>query len=194
VCANVFGACGACIDASLVSGSRNLGESCTDAAQCSTGMCFADIYPLRPSRSYCTRGCETDMDCGGRFHCRDAVCVAGRRGNLGDPCATNGDCIDAAFCAAQGEQRWCTALCDAASPCQDGFTCVAVGDVSVCVPDAGIAGDDCTDSNGCLSGLCAIGASSDAAGACTRVCGPDASCPTGLECRRTGDGTTAVCV
>jgi V8-like Glu-specific endopeptidase len=193
VCANVLGACGACIDSGLVSGSRNLGEPCTESTQCSTGMCIEDAFPLRPSRSYCSRACETDGDCGGRFHCRDALCVAGARGDLGDPCANNSDCIDGSFCAAQGEQRWCTTLCGAGAPCESGFTCVAVGDVSVCVPDSGIAGDDCAAPDDCLSGVCALGASSDAPGACTRTCGPDSPCPTGLECRRTGDGSAAVC-
>ncbi|MFO0711433.1 MAG: S1 family peptidase [Sandaracinus sp.] len=199
VCANVHGACGACIDASLVAGSHNLGEPCTDGSMCSTGTCFEDVFPGRPSRSYCTRTCASDEDCGDRFHCRTTdmgdLCVAGPRGGLGDPCAENTDCIDGSFCAARGEQRWCAAFCSDAEPCQDGFECVeASAGVFICAPDAGIAGDDCTVAEDCLSGVCAAGASSDAPGACTRVCGPDAPCPSGLECRRTADGITAVCV
>lgn len=193
VCANVLGACGACVDSGLVSGSRNLGEPCTDDAQCSTRTCFEDPFPGRPSRSYCTRACTVDMDCGTRFHCRDAVCVAGGRSAVGDPCASSGDCLDGAFCAAQGERRWCTRLCSTREPCQGGFTCVAVGAVSVCVPDSGIVGDDCDAPDDCLSGVCAFGASDDAPGACTRTCGPTSPCPTGLECRRTVDGSAAVC-
>jgi V8-like Glu-specific endopeptidase len=196
VCANVLGACGACIDEALVAGSHNLGEPCVDGAGCSTGMCFTDEFPGRPARSYCTRTCTTDTDCGDRFHCRTSdtggVCVSGPRSAQGDPCAGNDDCVDGTVCAARGEQRWCAGICgDGFEACRDGFTCVNVGAASVCVPDAGIAGDDCGVSEDCISGVCAVDATG---GACTRTCGPDAPCPTGLECRRTADGITAVCV
>ena len=199
VCANVHGSCGACIDEALVSGSHNLGEPCTDGTSCSTGMCFEDLFPGRPAREYCTRGCESDEDCGDRFHCRTTsmgeLCVAGDRGGLGDPCVENTDCIDGSFCAARGEQRWCADFCSDSDPCQDGFVCVeASSDVFICAPDGGIVGDDCMGGGDCISGLCAGGASADAAGACTRECGPDAPCPTGLECRRASDGITGVCV
>jgi len=198
VCATVFGACGACIDAALVSGARGLGEPCTDSAQCTSGMCFEDVYPARPSRQYCTESCTTDGECGERFHCRTTasggICILGERSDLGDPCADNTDCVEGAFCAARGETRWCTALCDGGMPCRAGFECVAVGEVSVCVPDAATTGESCTVPDECLSGVCASGAGTDGGGACTRTCSPENPCPTGLECRRTADGTAAVCV
>jgi V8-like Glu-specific endopeptidase len=198
VCANVHGACGACLDEALVSGGHNLGEPCDDGTECSTGMCFEDLFPGQPARSYCTHACESDEDCGDRFHCRTTpmgeLCVAGDRGGLGDPCVENTDCIDGSFCAARGATRWCAAFCSDSEPCQDGFVCVeASADVFICAPDGGIVGDDCMGGGDCISGLCAGGASADAAGACTRECGPDAPCPTGLECRRASDGT-GVCV
>lgn len=196
VCANVLGACGACVDQSLVSGSRNLGEPCLADAGCSTGMCLSDEFPGRAARTYCTRACDLDSDCGELFHCRSTdaggVCVAGPRSAQGDPCASNGDCVDGTACAARGEQRWCAGFCGAGfEACRDGFSCVELGTVSVCVPDAGIAGDDCALPEDCISGVCAF---EPTGGACTRTCGPDSACPTGLECRRTGDGVTAVCV
>ncbi len=199
VCANTLGACGACVDAGIVSGDHNLGEPCASNDDCTSALCFEDAFPGRPSRSYCSYACESDEDCGPRFHCREVgdggVCVSGRRGNLGDPCASNDDCIDGSFCAARGAQRWCTATCSDAEPCQDGFECTeASGGVFICAPDHGISGDDCAAPEDCLSGVCAIGAAAHAAGACSRVCDASTPCPTGLECRRTSDGVTAVCV
>lgn len=199
VCANTVGACGACVDETLVTGGRNLGEPCTDDSMCTTGMCLDDVFPGRASRTYCTRACGSDEDCGARFHCRATaegeVCVAGRRGGLGDSCATNDDCLDGSFCAARGEQRWCASFCSESAPCQVGFSCVeASAGVFLCAPDQGITGDDCTLADDCLSGVCAGGAGDDGGNACTRVCDATTPCPTGLDCRRASDGVTSVCV
>lgn len=199
VCATVLGACGACVDAAIVRGGRNRGEPCTEDAQCTSGLCLEDPYPGRPARRYCSLRCGTDAECGERFHCRgpedgEGVCIAGRRGDVGDPCVDNDDCLDGRFCAVGRGTRWCTTLCDAATPCRDGFECVAVGELSVCAPAQRIAGDSCTSNDECISGVCALGAGPDGSGTCTRVCSPSTPCPTGLECRRVSDGTAAVCV
>ncbi|MCX7807017.1 MAG: S1 family peptidase, partial [Deltaproteobacteria bacterium] len=95
VCANVFGQCGACVDANIVVSSRQLGEPCGDNAACSSGLCFEDTFPGRGSRKYCSKPCSGDDECGSRFHCRDGTCVAGRRGTPGEPCASTADCMSA---------------------------------------------------------------------------------------------------
>ncbi|MCS6857177.1 MAG: hypothetical protein NZM37_05655, partial [Sandaracinaceae bacterium] len=194
VCANVFGQCGACVDANIVVSSRQLGEPCGDNAACSSGLCFEDTFPGRGSRKYCSKPCSGDDECGSRFHCRDGTCVAGRRGTPGEPCASTADCMSETACAARGEQRWCARFCDSGEACEDGFECVDVGGTRICVPIRKLIGDTCTESSECISGLCAIGAGPMGGGLCTRTCGIDLPCPTGLECRRTADGITNVCV
>lgn len=194
VCLNVAGYCGACVDESIVAGGRNLGETCVSGTDCTSGVCFADEYPGRETRSYCSHACSADSDCGSRFHCRDGTCASGARGDVGSPCATNSDCLDGTFCAAQGDERWCTALCSSAADCTSGFSCVDAGGVSVCAPDLSLIGQDCSTETDCVSGICAYGASATAAGACTRTCDANSPCPAGMLCRRTSDGSAAVCL
>lgn len=184
-CAASPGDCGSCVPSEILRADRGVGEECEEAEECRSGSCFAD-----QGRSYCTRDCEADADCPDGYHCRDLVCVSGPRGDIGDPCVANGDCGNGTFCANRGEQHWCTTICEEGT-CPDGFSCVPAGDAMVCAPDRGLVGDPCAASEECISGLCADMAGG---GSCTRLCGPEAPCAPGFECRRTSDGTTAVCV
>ena len=184
--------CGDCLSAVIVSGGHQRGEPCSDGSQCVTDNCLSDTYPGRAPRQYCTQACGTDADCGDRFHCRDSLCIAGPRGQVGDTCITSADCVSTSFCASQGPRRWCTQTC---GTCEAGFTCTDVGGAQICVPDAGLVGDGCATAADCVTNLCALGASIDGMpGTCTRNCGPATPCPTGLACQRLADGVSAACV
>ncbi|HJL17224.1 MAG TPA: S1 family peptidase [Sandaracinaceae bacterium LLY-WYZ-13_1] len=185
-CAAGPGACGGCVDAEILDADRGLGEPCDEATDCRSGDCFAD-----GGRSYCTRACEGDTDCPDTFHCRGMVCVAGPRGDIGDPCLGNGDCAEGTFCAMQGERAWCTRLCTD-EECPDRFECVAAGGTEVCAPDRGLLGDVCASDEDCVTGVCEREAGATS-GVCSRMCGPDAPCAVGFECRRTEDGLGAIC-
>ncbi len=187
VCAAAAGSCGGCVDEAIVRGLRGLGEGCAEDAECASGACLEDI----PGLSYCSAACESDTDCGSatRFHCRDGMCIRGAIGGTGDSCFVNGDCRGELFCASRAGTSWCTTFCSMDNPCPEGFDCTEVRDASLCVPSSGVVGDACTADDDCISGVCDL-----EAGICSRICGPDAACAGGFECRRTDDGTSAYCV
>ncbi len=192
-CAAVAGACGGCVPEDILHANRGLGENCTADGDCNSSHCYQD-----GARMYCTRDCAADSDCADGYHCRDNVCAAGQRGQIGERCATSEDCVTGTFCVARGEDHWCSRVCDDSNPCPDGFDCVAAGGAQVCAPSLGLVGDSCTGNDGCVSGLClgagpSMGSGPSMDGACTRACGPNAPCGAGFECRRQDDGT-ALCV
>lgn len=186
-CAATPGRCGGCVDADILIGARGLGEECAEDGDCGSGDCYDDA-----GRMYCTRMCAADGDCPSGYHCRGDSCVAGPRGEIGEPCVANEDCVSGTFCAARGDEAWCTRVCgDGHEECPGGFDCVPAGGTSVCAPTLGLVGESCASNTECVSGLCAMRGDS---GTCTRMCGADAPCAAGFECRRTADGVTAVCV
>jgi V8-like Glu-specific endopeptidase len=185
-CAANPGDCGACVAEEILRADRGLGEGCDDDSDCRSEQCFDD-----GARLYCTRACIADAECPDGYHCRDDVCVAGPRGDIGDPCISNGDCGGETFCVMRAEQRWCTSVCTE-DACPEGFSCVAAGGTMVCAPDRGLVGDDCTVNDDCISNICAT--AGESGGVCTRFCSAEAPCAPGFECRRTGDGSSAVCI
>jgi hypothetical protein len=187
VCAAPGGVCGGCVAAGIVRGQRGLGEECASDDVCGSGECLEDA-----GRMYCTRDCSADADCPDGYHCREERCVAGPRGQLGDRCVENGDCAQGLFCASLRDSSWCTRQCFDDNPCLEGFDCVAAGGTNICAPALGLVGDDCESDADCVTELCAT--DGPGAGACTRLCGADAACAPGYECRLGDDGTTATCV
>ena len=186
VCAANPNVCGGCVAEDIVRGLRGLGEPCGDGVECHSGQCLDEA-----DQHYCTRACEDDAACGAGFHCRETQCVRGNRAGVGGPCVRNGDCEDGALCAARGGVRWCSRFCSDEDPCPDGFDCVDAGGARVCAPGSGLVGEDCSEPDDCVSGLCASTAGGDV---CTQLCGAEAPCGPGLECRYTADGTMAVCL
>lgn len=188
-CAANPGTCGGCVDAAILRAARALGEPCVLDDDCLSGTCLAD-----GARSYCTRECEDSNECADGFHCRAGACVSGPRGEIGDPCVDNGDC-EATFCAVQGDRSWCTNFCHDRE-CPEGFVCTEASGAELCVPDLALAGESCSADSDCVSEFCTFEGppSEDGSGVCSRLCGPDAPCATGLECRRTEDGRDAICL
>ena len=186
-CATLPGACGGCVAAGIWGEMRGIGEPCSDATVCRSERCFED-----EGISYCSRDCDVDGDCPAGFHCRGGdACVRGPRGDVGSLCVTNDDCAEGTLCAALGDVRWCTTFCMFDADCPDGFECLDAGGSSVCAPTLGLVGSECEGPSDCISGLCP---ESGAGRTCARFCGPDTPCESGLECVRTADGVTAVCV
>jgi MYXO-CTERM domain-containing protein len=188
VCTVGPGGCGACVSRDIVIGDRGLGEPCDADDECRDDLVCHESAGI----TECASACESADDCpGDTFECRDGLCIRDRRQGVGGVCATNADCGDG-ICAAQGERRWCTAPCASADECPSGFDCVAAGGASVCAPAGALDGESCETDADCVSGLCAtIGGSG---GTCTSFCDGRSACAAGFECRRTGDGTAAVCV
>ncbi|MGE0789394.1 MAG: trypsin-like serine protease [Sandaracinaceae bacterium] len=194
-CAAIAGDCGGCVDEAILSSARGVGESCLADANCRSGMCLEER-----GRMYCTDPCTTDDDCPEAYHCSapDGVpetewhCSAGPRGDVGDPCTSDGDdCLTGLFCASLGDRAWCTRLC-VTQECPSGFECVEAGGTMVCAPDQGLLGDTCTSDADCLTGLC-VPRGIDGGSVCTRMCSVDAPCGAGFACERTSDGRDAQC-
>lgn len=185
-CAANPGDCGGCVDETILAAMRGIGESCDDDEICRSGQCFDDN-----GRSYCTVDCAMDDDCPDSFHCREGVCASGPRGDLGDPCVSEGDCLMNTFCATQGERSWCTRLC-VVEDCPEGFSCVEAGGTVICAPDGGLVGDSCAADAECLTGLCVERGVTGSV--CARMCSPETPCSAGFDCERIGDGTESVCV
>ncbi|MCZ7682694.1 MAG: trypsin-like serine protease [Sandaracinaceae bacterium] len=174
-CAAASGTCGACVDASVLRASRQIGEPCAGDGECESGACASDA-----SGGYCTHACERGDDCPAGFRCAEDRCARGALAAAGEPCTADGECRPGHFCAAQAGRRFCTRACEATEDCAAGLECVSAGDARVCAPAGALLGEACVSNGDCAGGLCE-------GGACTRACGAAASCPIGFVCRRDGE-------
>jgi len=165
VCAAAVGACGACVDESLVNGIRGFGEPCGDDGDCGSGLCLGDV---------CSRACTGDVDCSGTFHCVSSECRPGPAGDSGDRCSRDADCLGSRECV--GDPSICALSCEGECS-EEGFSCAE----GHCVPDLTVLGEACAMDTECFDGLC-VG------GACTRECGVEGACPEGLACERDDAG------
>ena len=194
VCAALAGSCGGCVAKERLNAPRGLGEPCEGDDDCREGRCFEEA-----GDAYCTRTCEDDGACGEGYHCRmmedpsQNVCVRGARSGAGQACLDNQDCASGLFCATRGSDSWCTLFCTIPEDCPSEFSCVGVGEVSLCVPDLGVAGSGCATDADCISGYCQPVGEGGAL-ACTRLCDSESTCATGFACVRATDGVSSVCV
>ncbi|WP_236605605.1 matrixin family metalloprotease [Sandaracinus amylolyticus] len=178
------GAAGVCVQGTA--GSRAIGEACGAATECAS--------------LYCANGrCSTPCAPGGASGCAEGfACQVGavsgcgscqRSGSLGDPCEVETDCTSR-LCAMLEGDSFCTDRCGEGAPCPSGFSCLAAGETSVCVPDTGGLGSECGTNADCLGGICAV---EDEESYCTRICNLGAPCPDGFSCVATDDPSVSIC-
>lgn len=177
VCVAADGACSVCIDAGTFTGPRGLGEVCMNDAECRSGLCV-----LRDGVGECATPCGAG--CGEGFACVNGSCLVQRDQPVGGPCLSSDDCALGAVCAAQGDSRWCTAICSEDAPCPLGFQCVPAGDNMICAPVGGLVGEACMADAECSTGMCRDGA-------CTLPCSSELRCGPGFLCEALADGTRA---
>ncbi|MEM9068514.1 MAG: hypothetical protein AAGE52_08405, partial [Myxococcota bacterium] len=164
VCAAGTDACGGCVDPSIVSGARGLGEPCDADAECGSGRCLVD-----GEDSYCTADCEGFASCPDGFHCRTGSCARGALGGNGDRCLDAADCRGTLQCVEGICSSTCTDTCDDDFSCTEGF----------CRSDLGVLGDVCAVDDECLSSRCVPVGSEPR---CTQPCGAAGGCPSGFAC------------
>lgn len=158
---------GACKPGRL--GGAGRGTVCESHEECSTGYCAATGGPTTCQTACDPDGlntCPEDWTCTriGASSCGLCACQLGR---LGDPCTERGDCASG-LCA---RREMCTRRCnDTSNPCPAGYDCLEAGDVSICWPNDGGFGADCSDDDDCTDGRCVDDH-------CTRDCDTDCDCP-----------------
>jgi len=134
------------------------------ASACSDGTCM----PAAPSCRVSGQGCSQASDCCTNLTCpRVGPPSTCRLGDIGDPCTTNGQCMNGLTC----NGAWCTAGCKTMSDCNGGDSpneCVLAGGVYQCFP------------------LC-----SPPAYTCTVYGGTDTQCVNSIA---VGGGTVSVCL
>jgi hypothetical protein len=184
------GASNSCTNGYCVRGTAGggaVGSPCADDTECASLYCErgACSTPCIPDGAV---GCEPGFACRASrsLQCRGS-CQRGRA--LGDACEGGDQCVTGP-CATRGDQSFCTQICSDAMPCPDGFTCVAAGDTSACVPDAGGLDWACESDADCLSGVCTFDAGVNY---CTRACDGSRPCPDGFVCDAS-DTDSTVCV
>jgi V8-like Glu-specific endopeptidase len=177
VCVASDGACSVCIPAESFASMRGLGEVCAEDAQCRSNRCL-----IRAGLGECVEACSAGARCQEGFVCDEGSCVVAREQSVGGPCLTSADCARGAICAAQGDRRWCTAVCSADAPCPMGFDCLEAGGSQICVPMGGLVGEPCSADAECSTGMCRDGA-------CTLPCSAEDRCGPGFLCEPLADGT-----
>ncbi|MCA9615572.1 MAG: matrixin family metalloprotease [Myxococcales bacterium] len=180
------GACGAGVCLAGSPGAGAVGDPCNDNTDCSNFYCFLGLCsePCNPETvGACPGGGVCQV---GALACRGAC---GAAGSLGDPCDANSECASE-MCATTGEDRFCTQLCDASSPCPEGYGCTSAGAVNVCVPNGGALGGECAANEDCATGICAF---EEDRAYCTRLCDASSPCPEYMQCVDSGTPGLQVC-
>ncbi len=180
------GACGAGVCLAGTAGGGAIGDACNDNLDCGNFYCFLGVCsePCNPETvGACPGGGVCQV---GALACRGAC---GAAGSLGDPCDANAECASE-MCAASGEDRFCTQLCDGSSPCPEGYGCTSAGAVNVCVPNGGALGNECSANEDCATGICAF---EEERAYCTRICDAASPCPDYMQCVDSGSPGVQVC-
>lgn len=179
----------------------NIGEPCTEDAECITLMC-ADTAGGRVCTQPCDLlrpflGCPSGTYCGGDGGC-EGLCVPGDAGTLGN----DADCVDDTDCFSlncmdpgDGRSR-CLDPCEGDDGmCLAGEVCAAVaGSCGGCVPAEIVTGtrgmgEPCIEGAACLGGACFV---EEGSSYCTRACTDDSECGELYHCRDDGEGGTCV--
>lgn len=177
-------------DGVIDEGCTAIGEPCTDANECSDGLCETVA-----GRQVCARACDPTVafpSCPADYRCLatgcgEGICVQGPPGALddGQPCAQDTDCITARCVDVAGTLR-CSGMCAVDRP--------VCGAGRLCEPTGGGCGDcidpefstqprpfgfDCEGDEQCASGDCLDDEGGRAF--CTQSC--ELGCPRGYHCR-----------
>ena len=167
-----------------------LGETCPDAAHCTSGFCEPTSAGM-----ICTTQCDPTRPgagCGDGYHCVDSgactgFCVPGAAGTLGigtactdDAACASGNCVD----PGDGAMRCLAACFGDAGQCASGEVCAASnGGCGACIPSALFGsphglGEECTGDAQCRSGHCGT---RDGVSECETPC-TGTSCSAGFVC------------
>ncbi len=179
---------------------KDVGEYCTAADQCDSGICKLGDDGLK-----CRKACAAAGTCPDGFYCNMQLgaCLPGSEvvepelKEEGETCGADTECRSGlCFAPTAGETHYCRVECDTADwYCPtDGTACVGydVVESGVCMPvdDRGVTGDPCARPADCVSGIC-LGTSADDV-YCSQAC-VDGWCPDGYRCADAG-GAGKVCL
>ena len=172
--------CGGCAADEEVPGPRRLGERCEVGTDCASGSCLND-----GGFSYCSKGCMDHSGCAYGFHCRAGSCVRGLRGNVGEPCIEDDDCVMGFSCYGftADHPGYCTISCTGGELCPAGTEC----DGLACVIGNLPLGSGCVGHTDCLSLGCY---SFNDNLACTLPCDRQTPCPPVSVCVVSDSGMT----
>jgi MYXO-CTERM domain-containing protein len=177
-----------------------LGETCPDAAHCTSGHCEATSAGM-----ICTTSCDaTRSQCDTDFHCEHSTgctgfCVPGAGGTvgIGGACTSDGQC-EAGGCIDPGDGRQrCLPLCYGdTGQCASGEVCTASDrGCGSCVPNAIFGsprglGEECALDTQCRSGHCIVRAG---LGECAVTCdSATGRCADGFVCQAFGENLLCV--
>lgn len=142
----------ACVTAVACSG-PNLGEG----EPCDEGECAAGLQCLN---GVCTPQCDSHIDCGDGYRCRDGGQCELVSSAVGDPCSAEIECGPEQTCALDG-----------ADLDSDGF----IAGTCQIQPSGKVAGAPCSVNDECQTGQCVIGV-------CTQLCTLAGDCAPGSTC------------
>jgi len=144
----------------------NLGQACTAATDCASGVCTGGFCAV-PA---CSPNCVNGTDCGGSTDCASKFC-------------NNGTCAAATCAPSCNDGQPCGAATDCASGICTAGACVA----PACKPNCA-AGAVCGANGDCTSGTCTNGRCK---GTSTFTCSP--TCNLGQACGAASDCGSGVC-
>ncbi|MSP92227.1 MAG: matrixin family metalloprotease [Myxococcales bacterium] len=164
---------GACVE-----GKKAIGEACTSADQCDSGLCQG---------GKCAGSCVTSADCPPGQGCQKVAggvgsCVALGDKASGSKCAASSEC-KTGLCADLGAGTACATPCTTASQCPAGQACTALagggGGACVVPPKKKADAEPCDAAAECVSNLC-VGGSTGAV--CAAACSASKPCSGGFDC------------
>lgn len=158
---------------STSSGMTGAGELdlCTVQTGCAAGLHCRQLSKGGAQR--CTRACASTGDCPANLRCDDPgdgtkVCL---ESDVGRTCNAASDCHFACINTA----KTCTEPCGSGSDCPNGWGCMAIGGIDVCVKAAAYC--DSADTSACVVPAACDLSPNMILGGCTLACDTAADCP-----------------
>jgi hypothetical protein len=162
------------------------GAACHCKQECASALCIENKIT---NSAICTQFCQNDAQCPGPDFCvavdTTSVCILN---DSGQATSCNPDevfCYKGLFLTNKLGKCACTALCNKAADCPEGFGCHAVGADKVCVS----TGETCGSGYNPCFGQCA-GNPNTGLGFCTNICISSTDCPDGWTCQPLAEGVS----